>query len=129
MQALTDYRRAGGWDPRALRQLAQLQQDAKRTDEALDTMLAINYGDPLNADSHLRFADASLAANRSQEALREYRALLALNTHDKATAYLGAARSLRKLGDRPASRHSVLQALETAPYFKDAQDLLLEIRD
>jgi tetratricopeptide (TPR) repeat protein len=129
LQTLLDYRRAGGWDPDALRQLAQLLVNAKRTDEALEAMRAINYSDPLNADSHLRFADTSLAANHPQDALREYRALLALDTHDKATAYLGAARSLRKLGDRAGSRRSVLQALEAAPSFRDAQNLLLEMVD
>jgi tetratricopeptide (TPR) repeat protein len=127
LQTLLDYRRAGGWDPNALRELAQQLQNAKRNDEALDVMLAINYSDPLNADSHQRYADASLAANRPQDALREYKALLALNTHDTATAYLGAARSLRMLGDRAGSRRNVLQALEAAPYFRDAQNFLLEM--
>ncbi len=129
LQTLLAYRSAGGWDPNALRQLALQLQNAKRNDEALGVMQAINYSDPLDGDSHLRFANAALAANRAQDALREYRALLALDTHDKATAYLGAARALRKLGDRAAARRNVLQALETAPYFRDAQQELLEMVD
>jgi len=88
---------------------------------------AVNYSDPLQAESHQRLGDALLAAKQSPEAVREYRALLTLNTLDKAPAYLGMARALRMLGDNTASKRNVLQALEIAPHFKPAQALLLEI--
>ena len=127
LQALLDYRAGGGWDPDALVTLANELHARNRSQEALDVMLALNLVDPLNTESHLRLADTLLAAARPQEAAREYRALLALDTHDKAAAHFGVARALQNMGDRVGSRRSVLEALEAAPHFKPAQELLLEM--
>ncbi len=127
LQTLLEYRRAGGWEPEAMRQAARYLKNAGRTDESLEILSSVNYSDPFNVESHLILADALLDAHRPQLALREYRALLALNTHDKAVAHLGLAKSLRALGDRADSRRHVLQALESAPYFREAQRLLLEM--
>jgi len=127
LQALLDYRAGGGWDPDALVMLANELHARKRTSEALEVMQALNYVDPLKTESHQQLADALLAAKRPQEAAREYRALLALDTHDKAAAYFGIAVALQTMGDRAGSRRSVLEALETAPHFKPAQELLLQM--
>jgi tetratricopeptide (TPR) repeat protein len=127
LQILQQYRQAGGWDPEALRDLAQRLKAANRDAEAIEVLSAANYGDPLNADAHLQLGDALLAAKRPQEAAREFQVLLALNTHDKATAYFGLARAQRDTGDQAASRRNVLQALEVAPHFRPAQDMLLEM--
>jgi len=129
LQTLLDYRHAGGWDPEALRELARDLQASGRSADAIEVLLAVNYGDPLKEESHASLGDALLAAQRPQEAMREYRTLLALDTHDKATAHLGIARALRSMGDRAQAKRSVLQALETAPSFRDAQKLLLEMTD
>ena len=53
--------------------------------------------------------------------------LLALNAHDPAPAYFGAARALHALGDRAASRRHVLDALATAPHYRPAQEFLLQM--
>jgi predicted Zn-dependent protease len=123
------FRAAGGWDPDALRKLAKELLARNRNTEAIEVLAAVNYGDPLKSETHLQLADALLAANRPQEAAREYRAMLALDTHDKATAFFGVARALRGMGDRAGSRRNVLQALEAAPHYRPAQDLLLEMVD
>jgi cellulose synthase operon protein C len=127
LEALLQYRAGGGWEPEALRTLGDELRKRNRIGEALEVMTSLNYGDPLQSETHLQLADALLAAQRPQEAVREYRALLALDTHDKATAHFGVARSLRDMGDKPGSRRSVLEALEAAPNYKPAQKLLLEI--
>jgi len=129
LQTLLQYRAAGGWDPDALRMLGKELMARNRNAEAIDVLAAVNLVDPLKSESHLQLADSLLAAKRPQEAAREYRALLALDTHDKATAYLGVAKALRSMGDRAGSRRSVLEALEAAPHFRPAQDLLLEMID
>jgi cellulose synthase operon protein C len=123
---LQDYRKAGGWDPDALRQLAKLLQDNGRTAQAIEVWHALNYGDPMQPQSHLLLADALLAGKQSQGALREYRALLALGVIDEAPAYLGVAKALADLGDRAGSRRNLLQALEAAPNFRPAQEMLLQ---
>jgi tetratricopeptide (TPR) repeat protein len=129
LQTLLAFRAAGGWDPDALRKLAKELLARNRNAEAIEVLAAVNYGDPLKSETHLQLADALLAAQRPQEAAREYRAMLALDTHDKATAYFGVARALRGMGDAAGSRRNVLQALEAAPHYRPAQDLLLEMID
>lgn len=127
MVALEDYRRAGGWDPGALRELARWLDEAGRTQDATDLMVALNYSDPLNADVHGQLGERLLTAGRNEEALREFQALLALNTLDQAPAHYGMARALREMGDKSGSRRHLLDALATAPHFKPAQALLLKM--
>jgi len=127
MVALEDYRRAGGWDPVALRELARWLDEAGRAQEATDLMVALNYSDPLNVEVHAQLGERLLTAGRNEEALREFQALLALNKLDQAPAHYGMARALREMGDTVGSRRHLLDALATAPHFKPAQALLLKM--
>lgn len=56
------------------------------------------------------------------------RAVLALNPVDRAPAHYELARALAEAGDRAAARREVLRALEIAPNWGDAQELLLRLR-
>ncbi|HWK51583.1 MAG TPA: hypothetical protein VNR40_16925, partial [Steroidobacter sp.] len=125
--ALEDYRRAGGWDPTALRELAGWLDAAGRASEATDLMVSLNYSDPLNAEVHSQLGERLLTAGRNEEALREFQALLALNRLDEAPAHYGMARALREMGDKAGSRRHLLDALATAPHFKPAQAMLLKM--
>jgi tetratricopeptide (TPR) repeat protein len=127
LQALLDYRAAGGWDPSALRELASWLDAANRSDEALEVLAAINYVDPLNGDQHTVLGERLLAKGSHEDALREFRVQLALSPHDPVPGHFGMARVLRALGDQAASRRHLLNALETAPHFKPAQALLLQM--
>ncbi len=53
--------------------------------------------------------------------------MLALDPVDRAEALYQLARVHLLVGDRDAARRAVLRALEEAPAFEKAQDLLLEI--
>lgn len=125
--ALESYHRAGGWDPGALRELSRWLDEAGRTQDATDVMVSLNYSDPLNADVHSLLGERLLTAGRAEESLREFQALLALNTLDQAPAHYGMARALREMGDKAGSRRHLLDALATAPHFKPAQALLLKM--
>jgi tetratricopeptide (TPR) repeat protein len=127
IDVLNRYRSVGGWEPASLRELAKWLDEAKRHDEATEIMAALNYVDPLNADQHVQLGERLLAANRPEPALREYRVLMALTPKDPAAAGLGIARSLRQLGDRAGSRRYLLDALASAPHYKPAQELLLQM--
>jgi tetratricopeptide (TPR) repeat protein len=127
LQALLDYRKAGGWDPVALRELATWLDQAGRADEALEAFAALNYVDPMNGDQHTVLGERLLAKGQHEDSLREFRVQLALNPHDPAPGHFGMARALRALGDRTASRRHLLDALETAPHYKPAQALLLQM--
>jgi tetratricopeptide (TPR) repeat protein len=127
IEVLRNYRSVGGWEPSALRDLANWLDAAGRREEATEVLIALNYVDPLNVDQHGSLGERLLAANRAEPALREYRVLMALSPQDPAPAGLGIARSLRQLGDKPGSRRYLLDALASAPHYKPAQELLLEM--
>lgn len=127
IETLKRYRDAGGWDPSALRQLADWLQAAGSAGESIDVLSAVNYADPMQAQQHQTLGERLLEAGRAEESLREFQVLLALHTHDAAAAHFGMARALRAQGDRAASRYHLLDALEIAPHYKPAQSLLLEM--
>jgi len=128
IQALMAWRKAGGWDPAGLRQLATLLQETGRAPEAMEVREAVNYADPLAAPDHALLGDLQLGAGHAADALREFTVLLALDSQDPAAAHLGLARAQWLTGNRPLARLHVLQALEIAPHFRPAQKLLLEMR-
>ena len=127
MAALEHYRAAGGWNPTALKDLARWLDDAGRATDATEVMLSLNFVDPLNIQLHAQLGERLLAAGRAEDALREFRVLLALNGIDQAPAYYGMARALRELGDEVGSRRHLLDALAIAPHYKPAQALLLKM--
>ena len=57
----------------------------------------------------------------------EYRALLAMNPHDLADVHYRLAKAYFAADDLPESREQLLYALEIAPHYREAQQLLLEI--
>jgi hypothetical protein len=60
-------------------------------------------------------------------ARREYGAVLAQRPLDKAQANYDLARACHAAGDADCAMNAVLAALEVAPDFKPAQQLLLEL--
>ena len=63
----------------------------------------------------------------ADEALQEYQVAMALNPHDKATAWYRLASAQHALGNVEESQANVLQALDIAPNFRPAQRLLLKL--
>jgi Tfp pilus assembly protein PilF len=61
-------------------------------------------------------------------AIRERKALLALDPTDRVEALYQLALAYADAGDMVAARREVLRALEQAPNYSKAQDLLLRIR-
>jgi tetratricopeptide (TPR) repeat protein len=89
--------------------------------------MAVN---PLISLPHRALAEAGVALGNSEQAILAYRKLLLLDPPDPSDVHFQLARLLhaRAGSDTEAERH-VLQALEEAPRFRDAQHLLLEIKD
>jgi tetratricopeptide (TPR) repeat protein len=127
LEALLAYRKAGGWHPAALRELAQWLIDVKRDDEATEVLAAVNYVDPFEVSGHALLGERLLARKRDADALREFQVLGALGPLDKTAASLGLARALHGTGDVAASRRAVLDALESAPHYAPAQEFLLRL--
>ncbi len=127
IRALERFWRNGGYDPGSLNKLAAWFNDEGRTDDAIAVLQSVNLVLPLDQEIHGTLGDLLIAADRPNEALREYTVALALDPHDKATAYYRMARAHNALGDREASQGQLLQALDVAPNFRPAQRLLLEL--
>jgi tetratricopeptide (TPR) repeat protein len=125
--ALQRYRELGGWDPDALRKLATWLDEAKQPQQSLEVLNALTLVAPLDGSLHAQLGERYNSNGKAADSLREYKVLLALDPHDSATANFGIARALNSLGQRAESRRRLLEALEMAPHYRPAQDLLLEI--
>jgi tetratricopeptide (TPR) repeat protein len=124
---LLEYRRRGGHDPDALFTLARALTTAGRPDEAIDAYKDLLMVAPLRSGVHLEFGDLLASQGRSSEALLEYKALLAMNPQDLAEAHYRLAKTYVALEDKAKGREHLLYALEIAPHYREAQQLLLEI--
>jgi len=83
---------------------------------------------PYDAPLHLRIAEVSEATRDMKRAVRERRALVALDPADMLEARYLLARTLMRSGDKEAARREILIVLEQAPSFEKAQALLLELQ-
>ena len=128
-EMLTSYVHEGGQTPEVLKRLAKLQQAAGQLDESAATLGRLNYVYPFKDDElHQDLGDLLYAQKQYKDAIREYNALVALNPVDKAGAEFNLARAYLASGDRDKAQESVLSALETAPGYRPAQKLLLELQ-
>jgi tetratricopeptide (TPR) repeat protein len=111
--------------------LRLMELDEARADWAGETenarrFLAVN---PLLPAPYRRLARSSEETGQTAEAARCYQRLLLLDPPDPADVQFRLATQLRKQGDFPGAKRHVLQALEDAPRFRDAQRLLLQVED
>ena len=108
--------------------LAELRADLGNVRGAAAALDAANWAYPLLADPHERLAEAAAELGDAELEVRERRAALATGPADRADALYRLARAHHRAGDLPAARRRVLEALEIAPTFGDALELLLEVR-
>jgi len=112
-----------------LERLAALRQrmgDAAGAASALD---GAQYVAPFDAGGHQRLAALYEQTDRLDLAVRERRAVVALAPADRAEALYDLARTYFLAGDLENARRWVLRALERAPSYEDAQELLLTIHE
>ena len=124
---LLDYRRLGGHDPAALLALAKALAASNRNDAAIGVLEDVLMVAPLREEVHAELGDRLLAAGDAKRAVTEYQALLAMNPHDLANAHFRLAKAYLAADNKAGGREQLLYALEIAPGFREAQQLLLEI--
>jgi tetratricopeptide (TPR) repeat protein len=83
---------------------------------------------PYDPGIHVRLAEHLAATGDRRKAVRERRAVVALDPVDRAEARYQLAKALAAAGDRASARREVLLALEEAPSFEQAQTLLLDLQ-
>jgi len=126
---LVDYQKYGGSNPSALKQLATLQEDLGRAREAAATLDAINEIYPMDDELHRRLGTLWLKQENFGGAVREFGAVVALHPIDKAGALYDLARAYFAARQLDKAEQTVLAALEAAPGFRPAQQLLLSIEE
>jgi tetratricopeptide (TPR) repeat protein len=108
-----------------LLEIESTQRDWIAVTNDAERMLAIN---PLVSLPYRTQASAATALGNNEQAITAYRKLLLLDPADPVDVHFQLARLLHARGDsEEEARRHVLQALEEAPRFRDAQRLLLEI--
>ena len=126
---LTAYEREGGQMPAVLKRLATLEEAAGQPVEAAATLERVNYIYPVkDEDLHRRLGDLLFAEKQYDGTIREYNARVASNPVDKAGAEFNLAQAYFAAGQKDKAQESVLAALETAPGYRPAQKLLLELQ-
>ncbi|MFB3069342.1 MAG: tetratricopeptide repeat protein [Gemmatimonadales bacterium] len=86
------------------------------------------YVYPFDMDIHRRLGDLYEGLGEWPGVIRERQAVLALDPVDRAEAEYQLALAYFESGDLRQARRSILRALERAPNFEKALELLLEIR-
>ncbi|HEY2435436.1 MAG TPA: tetratricopeptide repeat protein [Vicinamibacterales bacterium] len=81
--------------------------------------------DPFDATAHTSWGRMALKKRNPAVATREFRAALLTGAPDKAAAHCDLGESYLLAGDRAAAKQEALAALEIAPSFERAQELLL----
>ena len=127
IDALEALLRVDHADVESARQLAALVAplgDARRTESAYRRVVS---GDPFDRDAQAALGRLALARTDTATALRAFRSALAGNPPDLAQAHADLAEALITSGQRGEAKTQVLAALEIAPAFERAQDLLLRL--
>lgn len=110
----------------AARQLASMvdaAKDPRLATLAHERVVAI---DPFDNRSHTVLGRLLLAAKDTTGATQEFRAALAAGPIDQAAAHTDLGESYLLAGRRAEARREALKALEIAPTFERAQELLLK---
>jgi tetratricopeptide (TPR) repeat protein len=115
----------------APRQLVKLMAEQKITDapRLMRAYQRIASVDPFDADAHRALGRFALDRGDSETAIREFKAVIALGPVDQAAAHTDLAESYLKGGRRADARKQTLAALEIAPSYQRAQELLLKISE
>lgn len=127
IETLLAWQRRGGHQPETLAELAVELREKDMNEEAAAVYEALNWVMPYGSEGHAWLGNHYLDGNEPERADREFDALLGLQPDDPAAAWLGKARASAALDAPEKARRQVLYSLESAPFFRPAQRLLLEL--
>ncbi len=108
-------------------ELAALYEELGETEKAAAALERIIYIYPLEIPMHQKLAELYGSVGNHELGIRERKAVVALDPVDMAEALYLLAKAEYDGGHLDAARRSVLGALEIAPGYPAAQDLLLAI--
>ena len=109
-------------------ELAAMAEQLGDTVGAAAALERAMYISPYDAPQHVRLASLYARLGDRRRAVRERSAVVALNPVDRAEALYQLALAYYEAGEAQAARREVLRALEDAPNFEKAQELLLRLQ-
>jgi Tfp pilus assembly protein PilF len=127
MEQLKLYSARRGRNPDSLRDLAKMQEAAGDKRGAAATLERINYIYLRDDKEHQQLAELDMELGNPAGAILEYGAVIALKPVDPAGAHYHLAKAYEAVHDDGKAMDEVLSSLETAPGYRDAQKLLLEL--
>jgi tetratricopeptide (TPR) repeat protein len=128
-RALEDLLKVDHSDVEAARKLVELVEptgDTVRLEAAYKRVVDV---DPFDSKAQSGLGRLAMRRKDTQTALRAFRAALAANPPDRVSAHTDLGEALLAAGQRAEAKTQTLNALEIAPTFDRALDLLLKIND
>ncbi len=111
----------------ALKTIARIRLALGERKQALDALQASFYINPFDYKLHTQAGELSIELKDYGKALTEFQVALALAPPNVAEANYNVAAAYHALGRQPEAKRAVLRALEAAPRYDKAQELLLRI--
>jgi len=111
----------------ALKTIARIRLALGEHRQALDALQASFYINPFDYKLHTQAGELSVELKDYAKALTEFQVALALAPPNVAEANYNVAAAYHALGHQPEAKRAVLRALEAAPRYEKAQELLLRI--
>ena len=112
---------------KVLGRLTELRLKQGDRARALEALRLGFYVAPFEPTTHARAGELYLETKDAAAALTEFQSALALRPPNEAEALYNVARAFHALGRTAEAKRSVLRALEAAPSYEKAQELLLTI--
>lgn len=109
----------------AARTLASLAADGGALPDLDFALTRVADLDPFDADAHSQLGRRELAQNRTARAILEFQVALALGPANQVEAHTDLGEAFLKAGKKDDAKKEAFVALELAPTYARAQDLLL----
>ena len=110
-----------------LKEIARLRQKSGDNVRASQALQLSFYISPFDYALHTTAGELSFGARDYAQALSEFQVALALEPPNIAEANYNVATAFHALGQKLEAKRAVLHALEAAPRYEKAQELLLKI--
>ena len=111
----------------ALKAIARIHLALGERQQALDALQSSFFVSPFDYKLHTQAGELSVELKDYARALTEFQVVLSLAPPNIAEANYNVATAYYALGRQPEAKRAVLRALEAAPRYERAQELLLRI--
>lgn len=111
----------------AARQLVGLLDPATDRDRLKAALQRVVAVDPFDSGAHTTLGRMAMEDGAVADAIRDFKVALAAGPADRASAHADLAEGLFRSGARDEAKKQTLAALEVAPTYERAQELLLKL--